>query len=294
MQVDAVFSGVRLRKMRNYSRSTSSGLTQLRKGRERKEKDRISEMSILQCEQRHLFMHSPSACVVVRRQAGVETSSGRTEEFSLRNWLLTGTLRGGLKLKDPTGPISCHLRAAVVTTLSVTGCVEVKNVSSDSDSGVYTPEEHFPKLSPCWAPVGIGGRAAEQGSRGAGEQGWDGGAVVGILKMPAASTMTGGRALLLCTNTDNCIYQSVNGLQCCGLKVGEAPSSVVPQPQEVCGSPRNRDGRDTAVSSKHPLSPLLSLSDSPGPPDDMLAHRRATTTTTDPRTPAWRTDCVAK
>ncbi|CAB1331519.1 unnamed protein product, partial [Coregonus sp. 'balchen'] len=27
-------------------------------------------------------------------------------------------------------------------------------------------------------------------------------------RMPAASTMTGGRALLLCTNTDNCIYQS--------------------------------------------------------------------------------------
>lgn len=31
MQVDAVFCGVRLRKMRNYSKSTSSGLTQLRK-----------------------------------------------------------------------------------------------------------------------------------------------------------------------------------------------------------------------------------------------------------------------
>lgn len=32
-----------------------------------------------------------------------------------------------------------------------------------------------------------------------------------LYRMPAASTMTGGRALLLCTNTDNCIYQSVNG-----------------------------------------------------------------------------------
>ncbi|XP_067446416.1 DENN domain-containing protein 2A isoform X1 [Thunnus thynnus] len=103
-------------------------------------------------------------------------------------------------------------------------------------------------------------------------------------RMPAASTMTGGRALLLCTNTDNCIYQSVNGLQCCGLKVGEAPSSVVPQCQEVCGSPGDRDRRDTAVPTKRPLSPPLSLSDSPGPPDAMLAHRRSTTTT-DPRTP---------
>lgn len=41
-------------------------------------------MSILHCEQRHLFMQSPSACIVVRRQAGVETSLGRTEEF---RWL---------------------------------------------------------------------------------------------------------------------------------------------------------------------------------------------------------------
>ncbi|CAI5665350.1 unnamed protein product [Oreochromis niloticus] len=93
--------------------------------------------------------------------------------------------------------------------------------------------------------------------------------------------MTGGRALLLCTNTDNCIYQSVNGLQCCGLKLGEAPSAVVPQPKEVCGSPVDRDRRDTAVSIKNHLSPLLS----PGPPDSMLAHRRATTPATDPRAP---------
>ncbi|XP_055365541.1 DENN domain-containing protein 2A isoform X2 [Betta splendens] len=96
--------------------------------------------------------------------------------------------------------------------------------------------------------------------------------------MPAASTMTGGRALLLCTNTDNCIYQSVNGLQCCGLKVVEAPPSVVPQTQEVCGSPGDR--RDTAVSTKRPLAPLLSLSDSLGPPDTMLAPRRAPTSDT--------------
>lgn len=73
-------------------------------------------------------------------------------------------------------------------------------------------------------------------------------------------------------------------LQCCGLKVGEAPSSVVPQRQEVCGSPGDKDRRDTAVPTKRPLPPLLSLSDSPGPPDTMLAQRRSTTTT-DPRTP---------
>ncbi|XP_034031936.1 DENN domain-containing protein 2A [Thalassophryne amazonica] len=97
--------------------------------------------------------------------------------------------------------------------------------------------------------------------------------------MPAASTMTGGRVLLLCTNTDNCIYQSVNGLQCCGLKVGEPPSFVVPQRQEVCGSPEDRDRRDTAVSTKRPHSSILSLR----PSDTMLTHGRANTT--DPRIP---------
>ncbi|XP_061629669.1 DENN domain-containing protein 2A isoform X2 [Phyllopteryx taeniolatus] len=102
--------------------------------------------------------------------------------------------------------------------------------------------------------------------------------------MPAASTMTGGRALLLCTNTDNCIYQSVNGLQCCGLKIGEAPSSVVPQRQEVCGLPGDRDKRDTAVCDIRPISPPISLRDSPCPPGNMLTHRRAASTS-DPRTP---------
>ncbi|XP_015255725.1 PREDICTED: DENN domain-containing protein 2A isoform X2 [Cyprinodon variegatus] len=90
--------------------------------------------------------------------------------------------------------------------------------------------------------------------------------------MPAVSTMTGGRALLLCTNTDNCIYQSVNGLQCCGLKVGEAPPSVVPQPLEVCGLPGDKEKRDI-------------LSNTSGPFDAMLAQRRATTTN-DPQTPS--------
>ena len=58
--------------------------TGLLRGRGRKE-ERISEMSILHGEQRHLFMRSPSACIVVSGQAGVETSPGRTEEF---RWLL--------------------------------------------------------------------------------------------------------------------------------------------------------------------------------------------------------------
>ncbi|XP_062419013.1 LOW QUALITY PROTEIN: DENN domain-containing protein 2A [Pungitius pungitius] len=102
--------------------------------------------------------------------------------------------------------------------------------------------------------------------------------------MPAASTMTGGRALLLCTNSDNCIYQSVNGLQCCGLKVApEAPSPAVPR--EVCGSPGDRDGRGPAVCAKRPLSPPLGRSRSPGRPDAMLAHRRAAGGDPPPRAP---------
>lgn len=79
--------------------------------------------------------------------------------------------------------------------------------------------------------------------------------------------MTGGRALLLCTNTDNCTYQLVSGLQCCGLKALDAPSSVVPQRQEVCGSVRDRGRKDAQC----PSSPLHS----PKPPAVMLAHRRA-------------------
>lgn len=49
--------------------------------------------------------------------------------------------------------------------------MEVKNVSSDS--GVCTPEEHFPKLSPFSAPPGIGGELQKsvsvQACRGAGD-----------------------------------------------------------------------------------------------------------------------------
>ncbi|XP_028306399.1 DENN domain-containing protein 2A isoform X2 [Gouania willdenowi] len=104
--------------------------------------------------------------------------------------------------------------------------------------------------------------------------------------MPAASTMTGGRALLLCTNTDNCIYQSVNGLQCCGLKVGES------QPQEVCLSPGDRDGGSTV--SNRPLAPLLNPNQSPGPPDNMLTHRTAATSITDPRSPNMENGMCSK
>ncbi|KAF5908241.1 DENN domain-containing protein 2A, partial [Clarias magur] len=49
-------------------------------------------------------------------------------------------------------------------------------------------------------------------------------------RMPAASIMTGGRALLLCTNTENCIYQSENGIQCCGLQLEDTQSVVSHRP----------------------------------------------------------------
>ncbi|XP_051545939.1 DENN domain-containing protein 2A-like isoform X2 [Myxocyprinus asiaticus] len=52
--------------------------------------------------------------------------------------------------------------------------------------------------------------------------------------MPSASTMTGGRALLLCTNTEDCIYQSAKGLHCCGLKLDQAQSVVLQRP-DLCG-----------------------------------------------------------
>lgn len=91
--------------------------------------------------------------------------------------------------------------------------------------------------------------------------------------MPAASTMTGGRALLLCTNTDNCMYQSVSGLQCCGLKVRDAPLSVVSQPAEDCGTPGNRAVRDPSLPPKPPAPPVVQSA-----PDIMLAQRRPTAT----------------
>ncbi|XP_064200777.1 DENN domain-containing protein 2A [Anguilla rostrata] len=69
--------------------------------------------------------------------------------------------------------------------------------------------------------------------------------------MPAANTMTGGNALLLSTNTENCIYQSANGLQRCGSKIGEPPPGAPPQPGE----------------SKTPLSDTPRWS-------AMLAHKR--------------------
>ncbi|XP_015208598.1 DENN domain-containing protein 2A isoform X2 [Lepisosteus oculatus] len=87
--------------------------------------------------------------------------------------------------------------------------------------------------------------------------------------MPAANTMTGGRVLLLCRDSENCIYQSVNGLQCCGLKIGEIPTAV-PQRQGL-----QRDGE-----TKTPLSSLDNLSDSLGR-STMLAQKN---TAMDPRT----------
>lgn len=77
----------------------------------------------------------------------------------------------GAKLSSSTGALGPG------SQLSVKGCVEVKNVSSDS--GVCTPEEHFPKLSPFSAPPGIGGELQKsvsvQACRGAGDGmgGWD-------------------------------------------------------------------------------------------------------------------------
>ncbi|XP_055078211.1 DENN domain-containing protein 2A isoform X1 [Periophthalmus magnuspinnatus] len=100
--------------------------------------------------------------------------------------------------------------------------------------------------------------------------------------MPAASTMTGGRALLLCTNTENCIYQSVNGFQCCGFQLRDAPLSVVAQPSEVCGTTGNRARSDPSGPPQRPLSPSVKQGQSL--PDNMLTQRR-TTTSTDPRTP---------
>ncbi|XP_052400030.1 DENN domain-containing protein 2A isoform X1 [Carassius gibelio] len=74
--------------------------------------------------------------------------------------------------------------------------------------------------------------------------------------MPSASTMTGGRALLLCRNTEDCIYQSANGLHCCGLKLDQ---SVMLQRPDLCGV------RDS-------LSSLSNLKPSPGD-TIMLAHK---------------------
>ncbi|XP_076863151.1 DENN domain-containing protein 2A isoform X2 [Brachyhypopomus gauderio] len=82
--------------------------------------------------------------------------------------------------------------------------------------------------------------------------------------MPAASIMTGGRALLLCTNTENCIYQSVTGLQCCGLPLEEARSVV-----------SHRRDLFRVVDSQSPLTSLDNLSHYPGN-TNMLAHKTPT------------------
>lgn len=95
---------------------------------------------------------------------------------------------------------------------------------------------------------------------------------------------------LVCVFICMCVFPA--RLQCCGLKVGEAPSSAVSQRQEVCGPPGDRDRRDTAVAPKRPLSPLLSLSDSLGTPGTMLAHKRAATT--DQQAPAMENGLCSK
>ncbi|XP_072554540.1 DENN domain-containing protein 2A-like isoform X1 [Paramormyrops kingsleyae] len=85
--------------------------------------------------------------------------------------------------------------------------------------------------------------------------------------MPAADTMTGGRALLFCTNADNCIYQSVNGLHCCGWKLREGHYTASQWPN-LCG-----DGE-----AKPHFGPLDDPSDNLRCAA-MLAHKRAS----DPR-----------
>lgn len=69
-----------------------------------------------------------------------------------------------------------------------------------------------------------------------------------------------------------CVH--VSSLQCCGLKVRESPASTVPQRQQVCGPPRDRERKDIVS-----LSPLLTSSDSPGPPVIMLAHHTSSANT---------------
>ncbi|XP_062849206.1 DENN domain-containing protein 2A [Trichomycterus rosablanca] len=100
--------------------------------------------------------------------------------------------------------------------------------------------------------------------------------------MPAASIMTGGRALLLCTNTENCIYQSVNGLQCCGLWLEDAQSVVSQRPD-----------LSRVVESQFPLTSLDNIKCCPGK-TDMLTQKRPSDTVENglgvfnkpPRTPA--------
>lgn len=57
-------------------------------------------MSILHCEQRHLFMQSPSACIVVRGQARVETSRGRTQEFRWLHKVIFSRIRNNILFAD--------------------------------------------------------------------------------------------------------------------------------------------------------------------------------------------------
>lgn len=121
--------------------------------------------------------------------------------------------------------------------------------------------------------------------------------------MPSASTMTGGRALLLCTNTEDCIYQSANGLHCCGLKLDQA-QSVVLQPSDLCGvgdslSSLPSSGHTIMLAHKSPSKPrhiengLSGCSNSPRTPSglksvasirDKISQWEGKTETTGPNT----------
>lgn len=121
--------------------------------------------------------------------------------------------------------------------------------------------------------------------------------------MPSASTMTGGRALLLCTNTEDCIYQSANGLHCCGLKLDQA-QSVVLQRSDLCGvgdslSSLPSSGHTIMLAHKSPSKPrhiengLSGCSNSPRTPSglksvasirDKISQWEGKTETTGPNT----------
>ncbi|XP_057186145.1 DENN domain-containing protein 2A isoform X1 [Triplophysa rosa] len=98
--------------------------------------------------------------------------------------------------------------------------------------------------------------------------------------MPSASTMTGGRALLLCTNTEDCIYQSANGLRCCGLKFDQAQSVVLQRP-DLCGVGDSLASlRNFNQSSGHPIMLAHKGPSNPRPVKNGLAD-----CTRSPRTP---------
>ena len=79
----------------------------------------------------------------------------------------------------------------------------------------------------------------------------------------------------LCNRVVRIVFLHHNRLQCCGLKVAEAPSSAPPQLQEVCRPPGGDAGRRRDPAALAAPSPPPSLS-APGlgTPGSMLAHKR--------------------